>query len=140
MRIKIIVPGVPVAKGRPKFRKVGRFVQTYTPAKTHKAEKWIADCFKAQVLKVPKEYDELYLTCNFFMPFPKSTSKKRQGEWHERKGHTKRPDLDNLVKTVCDGLNGVAFSDDSAIVCMDVAKVYSKEPRTEIYITYKKGD
>ena len=139
-QIKFVVPGVPVAKGRPKFRKVGKFVQAYTPAKTHKAEKFIADCFKRQIETVPTEYEHIGMTCNFYMPFPKGTSKKRQNEWHEIKFHVKRPDLDNLIKTICDALNGIAFADDSAVTHMDVCKLYSKEPRTEVYLHYYKKD
>ena len=40
-QIQLTVLGVPVAKGRPRFRKVGKYVQTYTPAKTAKAERQI---------------------------------------------------------------------------------------------------
>lgn len=138
-QINFVVPGVPVAKGRPKFRKAGKFIQTYTPTKTQKAEKFIADCFKAYGKKPPKKYDEIWLTCNFYMSIPKGTSKKRTLEWNEKKGHTKRPDVDNLVKTVCDALNGVAFVDDSLITGMDVCKLYSTNPRTEIAISYHKS-
>lgn len=41
-QICLTIPGVPVAKGRPRFRKVGSYVQTYTPAKTKKAETGIS--------------------------------------------------------------------------------------------------
>lgn len=41
-QIHLTVLGVPVAKGRPRFRKVGKYVQTYTPAKTKKAEQEIS--------------------------------------------------------------------------------------------------
>lgn len=131
--------GAPVAKGRPKFRKVGKFVQAYTPAKTKKAELHIAGVFKEQLKRVPSGYDEIFLTCNFYMPIPKSISKKKAEQWHEKRGHTKRPDLDNLVKTVCDALNGVAFRDDSSIVGIQCGKLYSKEPRTEIFLEYLKN-
>lgn len=41
-QIHLTVLGAPVAKGRPRFRKVGKYVQTYTPAKTKKAEQEIS--------------------------------------------------------------------------------------------------
>lgn len=41
-QICLTIQGAPVAKGRPRFRKVGSYVQTYTPAKTKKAEQEIS--------------------------------------------------------------------------------------------------
>lgn len=134
--IKFVIPGVPVAKGRPKFRRTGAFVQAYTPAKTLKAERLIRDCFNAMQEVPPKDYDHIGLTCNFYMPFNKSVSKKKRIAWNEKKHHIVRPDIDNLVKAIADALNGVAFKDDSAITCLDCCKIYSDSPRTEVYITY----
>ena len=44
-QIYLTVLGVPVAKGRPRFRKVGSYVQTYTPTETIKAEMEVARAF-----------------------------------------------------------------------------------------------
>lgn len=43
-----------------------------------------------------------------------------------------RPDSDNLEKCLWDGLNGIVFKDDSLVCKKEVAKIYGKEPRTEI--------
>ena len=48
----------------------------------------------------------------------------------------KRPDVDNLLKLVCDALNGVAWKDDSDIASTFAVKGYSEVPRTEIEIKY----
>lgn len=46
---------------------------------------------------------------------------------------TKRPDVDNLVKLVCDALNGWAYHDDSQVVSASVLKVYADEgPHTVV--------
>ena len=45
-----------------------------------------------------------------------------------------RPDIDNLVKIVLDGLNGVAFMDDKQVIELYAIKRYSIEPRTEIMV------
>ena len=48
--------------------------------------------------------------------------------------HVTKPDSDNLIKFVCDALNGVFYKDDSQITRIQAVKVYAKEPSTEITI------
>lgn len=48
--------------------------------------------------------------------------------------HTKKPDLDNLVKFAKDCLNGVAWQDDSQVCELEAWKAYDEKPRTEIII------
>lgn len=43
--LKFTIPGVPVAKGRPKFSTRGGYAQAYTPSKTTKAEQHVAITF-----------------------------------------------------------------------------------------------
>ena len=49
--------------------------------------------------------------------------------------HTKKPDLDNLVKLVLDAYNGVLYDDDSQIISRSLSKMYSLTPGIEINIT-----
>ena len=42
MKIQFEVPGEPVAKARPRFARVGKFVKTYTPKETLNFEKTVA--------------------------------------------------------------------------------------------------
>ena len=51
---------------------------------------------------------------------------------------TKRPDVDNLVKLVCDALNGWAYHDDAQVVSASVLKAYAGEgdgPHTLVTLT-----
>ena len=53
-------------------------------------------------------------------------------------GNRRRVDVDNLLKLVCDGLNGIAWLDDSQVWEVSCAREVDREaPRTEIvvYIT-----
>lgn len=61
----------------------------------------------------------------FHMPIPKSLEGKvKVGQWH-----TKKPDIDNLVKGLFDAANGVAWVDDNRIVSIgQIKKVYSDKP------------
>jgi Holliday junction resolvase RusA-like endonuclease len=48
--------------------------------------------------------------------------------------HTSRPDLDNLIKTVLDALNGIAYTDDKQIVRLGATKAYGTDPKILISI------
>lgn len=67
---------------------------------------------------------------------PKSFTKKkidlaRQGKLFP----TTKPDIDNIVKTILDALNGIAFDDDSQIVRIRATKTYYKEDCTIVSMT-----
>ncbi|WP_163360796.1 RusA family crossover junction endodeoxyribonuclease, partial [Klebsiella aerogenes] len=38
---------------------------------------------------------------------------------------TSKPDIDNLLKAVADGMNGIVYADDAAIVSFSCSKVYA---------------
>lgn len=57
-----------------------------------------------------------------FIP-PRSWSKKRQAEPGPK---VSKPDLDNIAKSVCDGLNGLAFADDAQIIRMEAGKRFGE--------------
>ena len=52
-----------------------------------------------------------------FFPIPKQLKKLLP---------TNSPDLDNIVKSVCDALNGIAYFDDSQICKLSIHKYYAK--------------
>ena len=131
--IKIVIPGVPVAKGRPKFSVRGGFARAYTPAKTKAHEQTIAWHGRAAMgARKPLE-GPLCVELLFTMPIQASIPKKRAMALVGCP-HTKKPDLDNLAK-VLDGLNGIVWLDDSQIVEIHARKIYGVEPSTVIVIS-----
>lgn len=63
-----------------------------------------------------------------FLSIPKSASKRKQmlmtsGALFPMK----KPDLDNVMKIVCDALNGFAYRDDAQIVNAKICKRWSSE-------------
>lgn len=54
----------------------------------------------------------------FLMPRPKSLAKKVVY-------HTKKPDLDNLAKSIKDALQGVIYTTDSLIIILNLEKKYT---------------
>lgn len=131
MNICFEIPGTPVAKGRPRFVNRGRFVQTYTPDKTASYENLVK-------LYCPTHYKlsgPLRAEFHFFFPVPKSVSKKKRAEMlNGMERPTKKPDLDNCIKSILDALNGIAFDDDSQVVKVVAEKWYSEEPRAEVFL------
>ena len=69
------------------------------------------------------------------LPIPKSHSKKRTDACSEGlEKPIKKPDIDNLAKSLLDGMNGVVFKDDSQIVSLHCTKVYASEPGVDIMV------
>lgn len=127
--------GEPKAKGRPRFAKRGNFVSTYTPKETLDYENLIKISYSTQVENKEVLQGEIIAIVSAYFSIPKSTSKKKSiqmltGEIRP----TKKPDCDNIAKTVLDSLNGIAYRDDSQIVSLFVYKYYSDEPRVEVEI------
>lgn len=135
-KLTIRIPITPKAWQRPKTRVVGKFVKHYSPAQTQNYEKEIAQFFKAYAKDVFFEREEpICVNIVFGMPIPVSTPKSKKDKMLEGiLQHTKRPDLDNLLKAVLDALNGVAWEDDSQIVRISAMKEYSEKPYIYIYM------
>jgi Holliday junction resolvase RusA-like endonuclease len=128
--MKLIIPGEPCAKQRPKFGN-GR---TYTPEKTVNYETLVRQLY----IQATKEYHDgaLRLVVDAFFTIPKSTSKKKREKMLQGIIRpTKRPDWDNIGKIASDALNAIAYRDDSQIVDATVRKWYSDEPRVEVEIS-----
>lgn len=134
MVVRFTIPGEPKGKGRPKFARVGKGVRAYTPAETAAYENKVALFYTAACKKAVFDAP-VALTVRCYFPIPKSTSKKQRLLMLEgRVPHTKKPDIDNVVKAVTDGLNGISFADDSLVAELHAVKLYSEEPRVEVEI------
>ena len=126
--------GQPVAKARPRVTRT----HTYTPQKTIDYEAAI----KIEYLRKYKEIitSKIHMNIRAYMQIPKSTNKKDKVDMISGDIRpTKRPDIDNILKIVLDGLNGVAYTDDSLVVSASVSKWYSDEPRLEVEIIWESG-
>lgn len=129
--ILIEIPGPPVGKGRPRFTRLGRI---YTPKKTREYESRIKSAFLTSGEKPFKTDTRLIATVFAYLPVPSSLAMKLKRKLFGEP-HCKKPDLDNIVKAVFDGLNGIAFDDDSKIWMFSARKEYSDNPRTVVIIT-----
>ena len=121
------IPGDPVAKGRPRAASIGGKARLYTPKKTEKYENLVrlacGDAISRPV-SIP-----CYVRAVAVLPVPQSWSKKRtEAAIRGDELPTKRPDLDNYLKAILDGMNGVAFADDSQVVEISARKQYGVRP------------
>ena len=131
MNFEITIPGNPVAKGRPRVSKYG----TYTPKKTADFESYVEYCWAAEYGNIKPSDKPLKAEIIFYMPIPKSASKKiKTAMKNGETAHIKKPDLDNMAKSVLDALNGLAYIDDSQIYSLTLFKTYSEQPRTELML------
>lgn len=125
--MRIQIDGVPIPDARPRVTRYG----TYNPR--HREKNRLKTYLLSLGIKTLSE--PLRVSVDFFMPIPKSTSKKKGKEMlanHIR--HTKKPDLDNLVKFVFDSCTGILFDDDKQVVELTASKRYSESPFTVIDI------
>lgn len=115
-----------VPKARPRATKRGDKAIMYTPKNTEKFEEYVALVASEHR---PKELlkDALEMELHFFLQRPKSLPKKVSH-------NIKKPDVDNLAKSVMDGLEGVIYERDAQVVSLWTTKEYGT-PRVEVKIT-----
>jgi len=122
-------PGEPQGKGRAKIVKVGGFSRMATPQKTVAYEGLIAHAaHQAMAGAAPVEF-ACQVQLSITVGVPASWSKKKQAA--ALAGQvlpTKKPDTDNVVKAVFDGMNGVVWRDDVQAVDLFVRKRYGAAP------------
>jgi Holliday junction resolvase RusA-like endonuclease len=122
------VPSVPVAQPRQRTRVMnlgGKFAaQNYTPTDSP------VNAFKASVAKAAAEAyagtplaGPLRLAVTFVFPRPKALTRKRSE--NPRVWAPKKPDVDNLIKSFCDALNGRLWVDDAQIVSVAARKKFA---------------
>lgn len=134
MTVEFTVEGMVKPKERPRTRQINGHIQTYTPKGTREYELRVKAAYPGFKTFTDGEYLSVHIDA--YYPIPKSTSNaNRVLMLSGRVRPTKRPDLDNIAKSICDALNGVAYKDDSQIVKLTVAKYYSDVARAEIRIS-----
>lgn len=128
--MRITMYGKPQPKERPRVIKG----HAYTPTKTAQYEARLAREWAA---KYPDQAEgDLTMGLKFYMPIPVSWSKaKKEQAKRGLKRPSIRPDIDNLIKIVLDGLNGVAYIDDKQVIGITAEKFYGETPRVEVVIT-----
>jgi len=106
---RFTVPGEPVPKARPRAGKG----KVYTPRRTLAYEARVRQAARAGC-RVAYQ-GPVTLVVDFYL------------------GTRRRVDVDNLLKSVADALNGVAYGDDTQVVCLVGTKRLDRQnPRAEV--------
>ena len=126
MKVKFEVLGVPRSKQRPRVCNFRGRKFSYTPKTTKDYENLIKSSYLAVSQKFWSKDLPVKMDIVAFFPIPKQLKKLLP---------TCSPDLDNVAKSVCDALNGVAYFDDSQIYTGD----YNGDGYNDILVpTYNK--
>lgn len=126
------VIGEPQGKGRPRFTSTGR---VYTPKQTTEYETKIKAGYNKEKTECIPKGSQVSVAIKAYFAIPKSASKKKAIEMLNGKIRpTKKPDADNIIKIVCDALNGVAYHDDAQVVDIQCRKFYGAVPHIKIKI------
>lgn len=129
-QVVFTIDGEPKGKGRPRFSK-GR---VYTPPATVNYESLVILNYR-NIAKGYKFISPVRVRISVFHKPPKRASKKVTADMLcNRIRPTKKPDLDNIVKIILDGLNKVAWDDDTQVVELAVSKHYGVEPFVGVVI------
>ena len=112
--LALVIHGRPQGKQRPRHGKGGR---VYTPSATKKYERavasWALVC-RPRIWRLDWPVS-VEVSCYF--------------------ADARRHDVDNVLKAVMDGMNGVLYRDDSQVVTASVSKAIDRsDPRVEVRV------
>lgn len=119
-QITFTIPGEPASKARPRFDGRGSKTRTYTPAKTKAAEARITHEFRA--------------AGGIYEPDPEVTFAVDIVFYN---GTRQRRDVDNMIKLVLDGLNKVAWVDDTQVMEVSARKCFTAKADAHTEVTVK---
>jgi Holliday junction resolvase RusA-like endonuclease len=138
--ICITVSGAPKPLERNRHRIVKprsgvAFVATYLPTKSRNEQAVIRDYADRAMGGRSPIQGPVDLRCVAYMPVPASWSKKKQAAaLSDMIRPDGRPDLDNILKNVCDAFKGIVWRDDTQVTETGIWKRYSDRPRTVIEV------
>ena len=133
--MKFIINERAKGKARPRFVRTGNYVRTYTPKQTREFENIIKNAFlKQQIRQIDNLYeDSVKVSIKAYFKPNKSLSKKKYNELIGT-SFLKKPDSDNIAKSILDSLNGIAWKDDSQVSELSIEKWYAEEDKIEVNI------
>lgn len=139
--IAFIVPGTPVGKGRARSvtrKKKGgaTFIAHVTPESTASYENLVKMAAHAAMAGRPPILGPVELALTLHIAPPASWSMKKQVQAVKGLIHpTSKPDIDNVLKAICDALNETVWKDDKQVVQCTMRKMYAPAARAVVTVT-----
>ncbi len=123
--IQLNIPGIPIAKARPRFARRGKFTATYSSQETEEG-KFLWEVRQQHDGKLLEGALSMDLEFVFIRPKGHYGTGRNAGVLKKSapEHHIKKPDNDNLQKFVKDCLNGEAYGDDCQVVFVSAKKRY----------------
>lgn len=139
--VAFVVPGEPVGKGRPRVSTIGGHARMFTPKKTANYESLIAVAAQQAMQDRELIAGPVLMELRIVVPVAASWSKKKTtaalaGEVMP----TKKPDADNVLKAICDGINGIVFKDDVQVVNVSMSKRFGPTPGVAVRVVPLMGE
>ena len=135
------IEGEVVGKPRPRATTINGHAHIYTPSSGRAFEYKVATAFRRAYSNYEPSTKPVAVHIEVHYPLLKGDYRKNgepNGSGIRKLAGTelpaKKPDIDNVAKSILDGLNKVAWVDDTQVVRLSVSKVYSKEAYTLVDI------
>lgn len=138
--LKFKVLGEAVGQGRPRFARMGKFVQAYDP-KASSEEKATVRLIAQQAVEeqqwaFPSPDMPIRLEITSYRKVPRGRQL-----WYCEAARLNivapltKPDNDNVLKLYMDAMSGVVYPDDKQVFDIRIAKVFSEQSYTEVEVT-----
>lgn len=134
--LRFTVPGPARGKGRPRIGKIGNHARMFTDKQTVSYEN-LVKLVAVEALAGRPPFD-CPVAMHVRVRVEPAASSSRPARARMLSGETppaKKPDLDNCIKALMDGLNGVGFRDDVLVVELTASKVYAATPGVDVVLT-----
>lgn len=129
--VAFVVPGEPQGKGRARIGRVGGQARMFTPPKTVAYESLIAAQAYQAMKGAPPIDGPVVLDLDLVHVMPASWSKKKRAAMPVPQC---KPDVDNVIKAVGDGGNGVLWMDDKQIAQVTARRVWGERPEVRVRV------
>ena len=137
MEIHFVIEGRPQPQGRPRAVRMGAGVRMYDPPKSKAYKQMVSAKVRSymNINGIQTITEPLAVHLNFYFTPPKSYSKKRIRAIEAKKElFTKKPDVDNLAKSILDSCNDLLFKDDSQIIGLTIGKHYGHKDYVDVKV------
>ena len=119
------IPGMPLAQGRPRFARKGKFVVAYDPKESRAYKKYAAGVIQLVMREKSQRPFTETVQVDLLFIFPRPKGKKYQAQDFK----VSKPDLDNLIKMSLDaGTVAGLWQDDNIIAKLSAEKRYTDDP------------